>query len=71
MISKIIVKNNIRVGKFIGRLVNYDEDLLLNTSIEVKNFIRKNFDYLKQKIRRQLKQQAGKSARPRRSKAGC
>lgn len=46
MISKIIVKNNIRVGKFIGRLVNYDEDLLLNTSIEVKNFIRKNFDYL-------------------------
>lgn len=46
MINKIIVQNNLRVGKFIGLKLEYDEDLLLNNDIKVKNFINKYSTYL-------------------------
>lgn len=46
MINKIIVDNNIRVGRFIGIEIKHQEDILLNNNIKVKEFIKKYYNYL-------------------------
>lgn len=46
MIDKIIVNNNVRVGKFIGTTIKHQEDILLNNNIKIKEFIKKYYNYL-------------------------
>jgi hypothetical protein len=46
MIDKIIIKNNLRVSKFIGTNLEHDEDLLLSKDTKVIEFLNKYFKYL-------------------------